>query len=105
MVSADCGAVIEPPETQYARTTGGVHIAYQVLGEGPLDLVFLSLVLTHVEVAWDVPGIAPFLRRLATFSRLIRFDMRGAGLSDPLNLAELPSLEQRAEDMLSLIHI
>ena len=95
--------MIEPPETQYARTTGGVHIAYQVLGEGPLDLVFLSLVLTHVEVAWDVPGIAPFLRRLATFSRLIRFDMRGAGLSDPLNLAELPSLEQRAEDMLAVL--
>ena len=93
----------EAPETHYAKTDEGVHIAYQVVGEGPLDLVFLPLSATHVELAWELRSLAGVFRRLASFSRLIRFDMRGSGLSDPFNLAELPSLEQQAADMLAVL--
>jgi pimeloyl-ACP methyl ester carboxylesterase len=91
--------VADVPETRYAKTGDGVHIAYQVAGEGPLDVVFLSLGATHVELAWEMPLFARVFWRLASFSRLIRFDMRGSGLSDPFNLAELPSLEQQVVDM------
>jgi class 3 adenylate cyclase len=80
-----------------------VHIAYQVVGEGPLDLVFLPLGATHVELAWEIPLFARVFWRLASFGRLIRFDMRGSGLSDPFNLAELPSLEQQAGEMLAVL--
>jgi class 3 adenylate cyclase len=80
-----------------------VHIAYQVVGEGPPDVVFLPLGATHVELAWEIPLFARVFWRLASFSRLIRFDMRGSGLSDPFNLAELPSLEQQAADMRAVL--
>jgi class 3 adenylate cyclase len=90
-------------ETRYARTDSGVHIAYQVVGDGPLDVVFLPLGGTHVELAWEIPAFARVFGRLASFSRLIRFDMRGSGLSDPFNLAELPSLEQQAAEMLAVL--
>jgi len=97
-------AVPDVPETRYARTgDGGVHIAYQTVGDGPLDLVFLPLGATHVELAWEIPPFARVFWRLASFSRLIRFDMRGSGLSDPFNLAELPSLEQQAAEMLAVL--
>jgi len=91
------------PETRYAKTDDGAYIAYQVVGEGPLDLVFLSLGTSHVELAWELPSFARVFHRLASFSRLIRFDMRGSGLSDPFNLAELPSLEQQAGEILAVL--
>ena len=78
-------------ETRYAKTDDGAYIAYQVVGDGPLDLVFLSIGTSHVELAWELPSFARVFHRLASFSRLIRFDMRGSGLSDPFNLAWLPS--------------
>jgi class 3 adenylate cyclase/alpha-beta hydrolase superfamily lysophospholipase len=96
-------AVTDVPETRYAKTGDGVHIAYQVVGEGPLDVVFIPLGASHVEQAWELPSFARVFRRLASFSRLIRFDVRGSGLSDPLSLAELPSLEQQAADMLVVL--
>jgi pimeloyl-ACP methyl ester carboxylesterase len=65
-------------QTRYARS-GDVHIAYQVVGEGPLDLVMIPGWLSHVEFAWEEPAIARFFRRLASFSRLILFDKRGTG--------------------------
>jgi class 3 adenylate cyclase len=102
-IPTDCGAVIEHPETQYAKTAGGVHVAYQVIGDGPLDLVFLPLSTSHVELAWEVPAFARFFRRLASFSRLIRFDYRGRGMSDPLGLSEQPSIEERATEMLAVL--
>ena len=69
------------PKTQFTRS-GDVHIAYQVLGEGPFDLVYVPGWISHVELAWEEPTLARFLRRLASFSRLIMFDKRGTGLSD-----------------------
>ena len=89
---------MRPPETRYARS-GEVNIAYQVLGEGPLDLVFVMGWVSHLDWFWEEPSFARFLRRLASFSRLILFDKRGTGLSDRVSLSELPTLEQRMDDV------
>ena len=86
------------PETRYARL-GGDRIAYQVLGQGPPDLVFTMGSFSHVDVAWEDPQIALFLRRLASFSRLLRFDRRGTGASDPLPADPLPPWEAYAEEL------
>jgi DNA-binding winged helix-turn-helix (wHTH) protein/pimeloyl-ACP methyl ester carboxylesterase len=91
-------AVIKP-KTQYATSTGGVNIAYQVIGEGHLDLVFVMGWVSHLEYFWQEPTFARFLTRLASFSRLILFDKRGTGLSDQVALSELPTLEQRMTDV------
>lgn len=86
------------PETRYARS-GDFHIAYQVVGNGPLDVVFVPGFVSHVEHAWDEPRLAYFYRRLASFSRLILFDKRGTGMSDPVPIQQLPTLEQRMDDV------
>ena len=86
------------PETHYAKT-GDVHIAYQVLGNGPIDLVLIPEWFTHLEASWDVAPLARTLRRLGSFSRLITFDKGGSGLSDPVPLTELPSLEVWIEEV------
>lgn len=83
-------------ETRYAKS-GDVNIAYQVVGEGPLDLVLVPGWVSHVEHAWEDPSYAGFLNRLVSFCRLILIDRRGTGLSDPV--AELPTLEQRMDDV------
>jgi pimeloyl-ACP methyl ester carboxylesterase len=87
------------PKTHYATSTGGVNIAYQVIGEGPLDLVFVMGWVSHLEYFWQEPSFARFLTRLASFSRLILFDKRGTGLSDKVGLSDLPTLEQRMTDV------
>src|SRR5262249_57958264 len=97
------GGVSGPPPIQYAKTADGVHVAYQVLGDGPLDLVLMPLGLNHMELTWEMPAFARVFRRLASFSRLIRFDQRGAGMSDPLGRFEQPSLEGRAEEMVAVL--
>jgi pimeloyl-ACP methyl ester carboxylesterase len=84
------------PETRYALS-GDVHIAYQVTGEGPFDLVFVPGFVTHMEMQWKLPGFGDFLRALGSFVRLIRFDKRGTGMSDPVSGA--PSLETRMDDV------
>jgi len=84
------------PETRYALS-GDVHIAYQVIGDGPFDQVFVPGFVTHMELQWRLPGFEAFLRTLGSFSRLIRFDKRGTGMSDPVNGA--PSLETRMDDV------
>lgn len=84
------------PTTSYAKS-GNTSIAYQVLGYGPLDLVFVPGFVSHVELAWEEPYLARFLRRLSSFARLIMFDKRGTGLSDPV--ARPPSAEQRMDDI------
>jgi class 3 adenylate cyclase len=86
------------PETRYARS-GDVHLAYQVIGEGPFDLVYVPGWISNVEYVWEEPRVARFLRRLGSFSRLILFDKRGTGLSDPVPETELPTLEQRMDDV------
>ena len=83
-------------ETRYARS-GDVSIAYQVTGEGPFDVVFVPGFLSHVELAWDVPAMAAYNRRLASFCRLIRFDKRGTGMSD--RVSGVPTLETRMDDV------
>lgn len=84
------------PETRYALS-GDVHIAYQVIGDGPFDLVFVPGFVTHMELQWRLPGMGGFLKDLGSFSRLIRFDKRGTGMSDPVSGA--PSLETRMDDV------
>src|SRR5882672_8166452 len=87
-----------PPDTMYARS-GDVNIAYQVIGDAPLDLVFVMGWVSHLEYFWREPSFARFLLRLASFSRLILFDKRGTGLSDRVPINELPTLEQRMDDV------
>src|SRR4029450_12241561 len=83
---------------QYARS-GDVNIAYQVLGSRPIDLVFVMGWVSHLEYFWREPAFARFLRRLASFSRLILFDKRGTGMSDRVPLSKLPTLEERMDDV------
>lgn len=90
--------MFEVPETRYARN-GDVHIAYQVLGDGPIDLVLFGTFVSHVELIWEDPDAASLLRRLASFSRLLIFDKRGVGMSDPLPPDSSPTLEERLEDV------
>jgi pimeloyl-ACP methyl ester carboxylesterase len=80
------------PETRYARLEGD-RVAYRVLGEGPPELVMTAGNYSHVDMVWGDPGIALFLRTLASFSRLIVFDRRGTGASDPLPPDALPHWE------------
>jgi pimeloyl-ACP methyl ester carboxylesterase len=86
------------PETRYAKS-GDLNIAYQVVGHGPLDLVYVPGWISNVELMWDEPAHAHVLGRLARFSRLILFDKRGTGLSDPVPLDRLPTLEERIDDV------
>src|SRR3954463_2278065 len=84
------------PPTRYARS-GDASIAYQVIGEGPIDIVLVLGFATHLELQWEAPPFASFFERIASFARLILFDKRGTGLSDPV--AEAPTLEQRVDDV------
>jgi class 3 adenylate cyclase len=85
------------PETRYARL-GDLHLAYQVLGNGPPDVLLLDQWFSHMEAQWDVLPLAAFRERLASFARLIMFDKRGAGLSDPVATTTLPTLEAWMDD-------
>jgi len=87
---------VEAPEVQYTKS-GDVNIAYQVTGVGPFDLVFVPGYVTHVELQWAMPSFAPVLEQLSSFSRLIRFDKRGTGMSDRVSGA--PTLETRMDDV------
>jgi class 3 adenylate cyclase len=86
------------PKTRYARS-GDVNIAYQIAGKGPIDLVYVPGWVSNIETAWEDPHVSRFLERLASFSRLILFDKRGTGLSDRVSISELPTLEQRMDDV------
>src|SRR5215472_957163 len=85
-----------PPETRYARS-GNLRIAYQVVGTGPLDLVFAPGFVSNVDLSWEMPEWANYFSRLAAFSRLILFDKRGTGLSD--RIAGIANLEERMDDV------
>ena len=90
--------MLSEPETRYVKS-GDAHIAYQVVGDGPVDLIVVRGYISHVEVAWESPALASFYRRLASFCRLILFDKRGTGLSDRVPEDRLPTLEQRMDDV------
>jgi len=96
---ADAGE-FTPPLTRYAQS-GDVSIAYQVVGDGPIDLVFVMGWVSHLDYFWAEPSFARFLRRLASFSRLILFDKRGTGLSD--RVGAVPTLEQRMDDVRAVL--
>jgi class 3 adenylate cyclase len=85
-----------PPETRYARS-GDIGIAYQAFGEGEMDLVLAFPFLSHLDLMWESPAMARFLRRLGSFARVLVFDRRGVGLSDPV--AGAPTLEERMDDV------
>jgi pimeloyl-ACP methyl ester carboxylesterase len=85
------------PETRYAKS-GGLNIAYQVVGEGPFDLLHIPGFVSNVDLMWEEPLLARFLERLASFSRLIQFDKRGTGMSDRVSPDRLPTLEERMDD-------
>jgi len=91
-----------PPETRYARV-GPDRLAYQVLGQGPPDLVLTMGAFSHVDIGWEDPQIALFLRRLASFCRLLRFDRRGTGASDPLPADPLLPWEAYAEELAAVM--
>ena len=90
---------MERPETRYAKTVDGVHIAYQVVGDGPVDFVYIGPWVNQLEYRWELPRYSSYLRRIASFSRLILFDRRGMGLSDPVPADRLPNLETRMDDL------
>jgi len=81
---------VDRPKTRYAKS-GDLNIAYQVVGEGQFDLIWVPGWISNVEESWEVPEYAHFLRRLASFSRLILFDKRGTGLSDRVSHERLPT--------------
>ena len=89
---------MDRPETRYVKSAD-FNIAYQVAGEGPFDLIYVPGWISNIEENWEVPEYAHFLRRLASFSRLILFDKRGTGLSDRVSNERLPTLEQRMDDV------
>lgn len=88
--------LIRKPETRFAHA-GDVAIAYQVVGDGPVDLVYASGWLSNIDIVWEHPGYAAFLNRLAEHCRLILFDKRGTGMSE--RAVGAPTLEERAEDI------
>jgi class 3 adenylate cyclase len=91
------------PDTRYAKSPDGVHIAYQVLGTSPIDLVLAPGFVSHVEHSWEDPALARFLRRLASFSRLVVFDKRGTGMSDRIPDDHPPLLEDRVGDIVAVM--
>ena len=88
------------PETRYALS-GDVNLAYQVMGDGPVDIILVPGVVSHVEFMHEVAGYTAFLRRLSNFARVVTFDKRGQGLSDRISGA--PSLEQRMDDVRAIM--
>ena len=98
VLSLALGQAMTVPETRYANS-GDVRIAYQVVGQGSLDLVFVPGFMSNLDVQWEDPGFAHLLHRLSAFARLILFDKRGTGLSDRIDNHHLPSLETRMDDV------
>ena len=92
-----------PPETRYARN-GVVHLAYQVVGTGPVNLVVVSSgPSSHVEFMWTQRSVARSLRRLASFSRLVLYDNRGVGLSDPVPAGAVPTMDEEVDDVRAIL--
>jgi pimeloyl-ACP methyl ester carboxylesterase len=93
-------STLDLPETRYARS-GELNLAYQVMGNGPIDLMFVPGMIAHLEFLHDLPGYTNFLRRLAAFARVVTFDKSGQGLSD--RYLGMPSFEQRVDDIRAIM--
>ncbi|MFI5226199.1 MAG: alpha/beta fold hydrolase [Candidatus Limnocylindrales bacterium] len=91
-----------PPQTRYARS-GRFHIAYQTIGDGPIDVVFTDHWFSNVDAQWDFPPLADLLTKVAAFCRLIVFDKRGMGLSDPVSIESLPTIEEWIDDLRAVL--
>src|SRR5512132_2616553 len=94
-------APVDRPVTRYATTEDDVHIAYQVFGHGPIDVVFVHAFVSHVELFWELPSYARFIRELSSWGRAIMFDKRGVGLSDRLSV--IPTIEARLDDLRAVL--
>src|SRR5271154_6693140 len=104
IVQCSNGHVYRVPEVRYATTTDGLHIGYQVEGTGPPNLIELTNGTTFsVDAAAEQPRWQAYVERLASFSRLIRFDLRGIGLSDPVGSSDPPTVEQWAGDAMAVL--
>lgn len=90
-----------PPETKYTRAADGTHLAYMVIGDGPIDLVYVPTWISQIEHLWEEPRIARFFARFTEFTRLIMFDRRGSGLSDPI--FQPPTLEEQMDDITAVM--
>lgn len=93
---------MEPPKTRYVAV-GDSDVAYQVVGDGPIDLLYCYGLGSHIELLWEVPAVAEFLTNLVGFSRLIIFDRRGSGASDGVSLNAMPTWEGWTEDILAVM--
>src|SRR5262245_37106908 len=91
------------PDVHYAKTPEGVHIAYIVVGDGPIDLVFAGWGYSNIEYAWRIPNQRAFLQKIGSVGRLIYLDRRGMGLSDRIGGGELPTLENQMGDVHSVM--
>jgi pimeloyl-ACP methyl ester carboxylesterase len=87
------------PETRYARTADGTHVAYQVNGDGPIDILVMRGWHSNLDNEWAEPVVAGIYRRLGSMGRVIRLDRRGTGLSDRFDPDMLPTLEDRIDDI------
>lgn len=92
---------VRPPETQYAQRRDGVNIAYQIVGDGPVDLIMSPGFVSHLDLFWSDPGYSRLVERLSSFARVILYDKPGTGISDPI--AHVPALEERMDDMRLLL--
>jgi pimeloyl-ACP methyl ester carboxylesterase len=90
-------------EVRYARTTDGTHVAYQVTGSGPIDLLVMRAWHSHLEHEWEEPVLAGIFRRLGSLGRVIRLDRRGTSLSDRFDPSDLPTLEARVDDIRAVL--
>ena len=96
-------AMPEPAETKFARAPDGAHLAYQAIGEGPIDVLELPGTLMSIDAATDQPIWLRFLERMGSFCRLIRVDLRGIGLSDPIDASTPPTVERWMADALTVL--
>ena len=94
---------VEMPPTRYAKTSDGVHIAYQVYGDGPVDILLSGSLWWHLEFQWTDPSAVRWKERFARLGRVIEFDKRGTGLSDRVPVDRLPTLEQRIDDITAVL--
>ena len=94
---------VDVPRVRYAKSSDGAHIAYQEAGRGPVDILFTGSGYSNIELRWQLPSYARFLHGLASVGRLVLLDPRGAGLSDPLSVERLPTLETRVDDIITVM--
>ena len=93
----------EQPKTRYTRSADGLYIAYQAIGDGPMDVVIMPMNWSNVELHWEEPIASRFFRHLGSLGRLILFDKRGSGLSDPVPLRAIPTVEEWVDDLMTVL--